>query len=127
MKNEGIRSIPLFILAFVLAFMMDAPNARSEDFNGPAELEAVLSDEDMDLNRGSRGMTTNTISTVTSNQTLTSTSTGNVMYVEGNLTNGAIAVGDNFGGSGIGSFVMNTGNNSVINSGVSLSVFMLQQ
>jgi len=81
-----------------------------------------LDSESMSKSRGG----TVTIATVTANQTMESTSTGNSMTVFGNLANGSITVGDTFGGSGIGSYVMNTGNNSVINSGVSLSVLMLE-
>jgi hypothetical protein len=84
--------------------------------------EDILSEKDMGVKRGGTVTTT----TVTSNQTMNSTSTGNEMVVWGSLTNGQISVGDNFGGSGFGSYVMNTGNNSVINSGVSLSVLMMQ-
>lgn len=82
----------------------------------------ALNDADMSANRGG----TLNITTVTSTQTMNSTSTGNTLTVGGSLTNGKISVGDNFGGSGIGSYVMNTGNNAVINSGVSLSVLMMQ-
>ncbi len=84
----------------------------------------ALSTTDMDVNRGSGGTTTTV--TVASNQTMDSTSTGNTLNVGGSLTNGPISIGNNFGGSGFGSYVMNTGNNSVINSGVSLSVLMMQ-
>ena len=76
----------------------------------------------MNANRGSGGVITTT--NVASNQTLDSTSTGNTVNVTGNMTNGPISVGANFGVSGFGSYVMNTGNNAVINSGVSLSVLM---
>jgi len=86
--------------------------------------EDVLDEDSLSDSRGSGG--TINITTVTSNQTMESTSTGNTLIVGGSLTNGSINVGDNMGGSGFGSYVMNSGNNSVINSGVSLSILMQQ-
>jgi hypothetical protein len=83
----------------------------------------ALSDADMGANRGGSITTT---TTVISSQTMNSTSTGNAMNVNGNMTNGNIVMGNNFGGSGFGSYVMNTGNNAVINSGVSVSVLTIQ-
>jgi hypothetical protein len=111
---------------FVLAFMPTAP-AVAADANDKVVIasEDSLSPADMGSSRGSGG--TFNITTVTSNQTMESTSTGNTLNVGGSLTNGPIFVGENFGGNGFGSYVMNTGNNSVINSGVSLSVLMMQQ
>jgi hypothetical protein len=95
---------------------------KSQDTFTVSEAGDTLSDADMSAKRG--GTETNTI-TVTSQQTLNSTSTGNTVNVGGNLTNGAVTVGNNFGGSGFGSYVFNTGNNSTINSGVSVSVLSL--
>jgi hypothetical protein len=83
----------------------------------------ILSETDLEAHRGSGGTTTTT--TVASNQSLSATSTGNVVNVTGDMTNGSIG-NSTFGGSGFGSYVMNTGNNSTINSGVSLSVLMMQ-
>lgn len=83
--------------------------------------EDMLSDDAMDVKRGAGSDTT----TVVSDQTLTSVSSGNMVIANGNLTNGSITTGSNFGGSGFGSFVLNTGNNATINSGVSLSVLMM--
>lgn len=99
-------------------------NATTNEDNLAVSSADSLSDQDMTTNRGSGG-TTN-ITTVTSDQTINATSSGNTLNVGGNLTNGSITIGNNFGGSGFGSYVLNSGNNSVINSGVSLSVLMMQ-
>ncbi len=85
--------------------------------------DALLPLSDMDSKRGSGGIS-NTID-VSSNQTLSSTSTGNTVNVGGNLTNGSITTNGSVSGSGFGSYVLNTGNNATINSGVSLSVLSL--
>jgi hypothetical protein len=74
-----------------------------------------LSLQEMDGARGTAG-----VNTLTSSQTLAASTTGNSLNVGGNLTNGDIAIGDNLGG--FGSYVMNTGNNSTINSAVSLNI-----
>ena len=111
----------------VLAFLIYAPAASAESLNSDSVViteNGALNAAVMGSNRG--GTLTITTTTVTSDQTLESTSTGNSLNVNGNLSNGPISVGSNFGGSGFGSYVMNTGNNSVINSGVSLSVLTLQ-
>lgn len=79
---------------------------------------------DVEMGSARAGFVQNT-NNVTSNQTLNSSSSGNSVNVTGDLINGSIAA--EFGGSGFGSYVMNTGNNAVINSGVSLSVLTVQQ
>ncbi len=117
-----LPALLFFIASLSLASVSQA--APSGDDTLVLTSVGALSASDMEVNRGSGGTTTTV--TVTSNQTMDSTSTGNTLNVGGNLTNGPISVGNNFGGSGFGSYVMNTGNNSVINSGVSLSVLMMQ-
>ncbi len=123
-KIQTFQALLCLFLATALAQPCIAMTSSADDRIIPISGKA-LNDEDMDVNRGGRANTT-TITTVTSNQTMHSTSVGNTVNVEGNLVNGHISIGDNFGGSGIGSYVMNTGNNTTINSGVSLSVLMLQ-
>jgi hypothetical protein len=117
--------VPACLVALVLT---SAHGVRASDITVDdttvASLGESLSESDMDARRGSGGTTTTV--NVESNQTIASTSTGNTLNVGGSLTNGSITTGNNFGGSGIGSYVMNTGNNSTINSGVSLSVLMMQ-
>ncbi|MDD3370335.1 MAG: hypothetical protein PHE27_00770 [Alphaproteobacteria bacterium] len=113
-----------YLFSAFLCTVWALPAAAEDDiaFFEPGE---VLSEAAMNDSRAAQG-TTIDITTVTSNQTLESTSTGNSVFVNGNMTNGTINVGSNFGGNGFGSYVMNTGNNAVINSGVSLSVLMQQ-
>ena len=77
--------------------------------------EASLSGWEMEFNRGAFRITEQT-----SEQTLSAATTGNSLNVGGNLSNGNISLGDNI--SGFGSYVMNTGNNSTINSAVSVNV-----
>jgi|GEM_PF-1942489 hypothetical protein len=116
----------VYVPAFLFLFASSAPAAEAAASDNDMVVIAsadALSQADMSANRG--GTTVNT-TTVTSNQTMDSTSSGNTVNVAGSLTNGPISVGSNFGGSGFGSYVMNTGNNSIINSGVSLSVLMMQ-
>jgi len=60
------------------------------------------------------------ITTMDSSQSLVAVGSDNSLYVGGDLTNGNINVGDNLGG--LGSYVLNTGNNSTINSAVSLNL-----
>lgn len=96
------------------------PSAVADDEIGNEQVyfsegEDFLSVEDMDTNRGMFGITEQT-----SEQTLSAATTGNSLNVGGNLTNGNIFVGDNV--RGFGSYVMNTGNNSTINSAVSVNV-----
>jgi len=108
------------ILAFGFALLFSAASARAD-----VSLSGASALDDADMSH-SRGGSVTTTTTVTANQSMESTSSGNSMSVFGNMANGPITVGENFGGSGFGSYVMNTGNNTVINSGVSLSVLMQQ-
>ncbi len=66
------------------------------------------------------GMTTGT-GGITVQQNLNASTTGSVA-VAGDLTTGKISLGDNFGGNGFGSYVNNTGNNTAINSAMSVNV-----
>jgi len=130
MKNAPHKSgrwvfVPVFLLTFTaISLFGQAAHAAQTQDNDNIIIAAnyIISDEDMAVKRASGG----TAITVSSNQVINSTSTGNSVNVRGNLTNGDISTGSNFGGSGFGSYVMNTGNNSTINSGVSLSILMLQ-
>jgi len=117
-----LTTTAVFIFGLILSPIMAQASASDDtvDFAN----EDVLDEDSLSDSRGSGG--TINITTVTSNQTMESTSTGNTLIVGGSLTNGSINVGDNMGGSGFGSYVMNSGNNSVINSGVSLSILMQQ-
>jgi hypothetical protein len=122
----GWVSLPVCIMAIMSLVVSHAAQAEQMRDQDKIVLTSAiaLNDAAMDIHRGSGG--TSTTVSVTSNQSLSATSTGNTMNVGGNLTNGSIATGNDFGGSGFGSFVMNTGNNSTINSGVSVSILMLQ-
>lgn len=119
-------SLTCFVLLGSLTICGTAQAAVTED-DDTISISAtdLMSQEDLVESNGLGG--TLNITTVTSSQTMDASSTGNSVYVFGNMTNGAITVGENFGGSGFGSYVMNTGNNATINSGVSVSVLTLQQ
>ena len=79
--------------------------------------QEILTTNEMVENRGAAGSVENTI---TSAQTLAASTSGNSLNVGGDMTNGDINIGNNLGG--FGSYVMNTGNNSTINSAVSFNV-----
>lgn len=122
-------SIPkrLALLSLVTAFtLLVAGTAKATEANDDtivilsAETEITLSQDEMGENRGASGLMFNTLS---STQELAASSSGNTITVAGNLRNGDITVGNDFGG--LGSYVMNTGNNSTINSAVSLNVQFL--
>lgn len=115
-------SVPriLALLVFTAVSVIGASSVcKAEDASDIVVLsetdEITLSENDMDTSRGAYG-----VNTLMSSQSMASTTSDNVLNVGGNLTNGDIALGSNFGG--IGSYVMNTGNNSTINSAVSLNV-----
>jgi len=78
-----------------------------------------LSQTDLSEDRGTHGE-----DSVVSTQSLAATTSGNTLSVLGNLTNGAISIGDQLGGAGFGSYVMNTGNNSTLNAATSLTIQM---
>jgi len=119
-----ICSLPrtLAMLALAMTLIADGAGmaiAADEDMDdavifSSAE-EASLSGWEMESNRGAFGITEQT-----SEQTLSAATTGNSLNVGGSLSNGNISLGDNI--SGFGSYVMNTGNNSTINSAVSVNV-----
>ncbi|MGB4100289.1 MAG: hypothetical protein WBK91_00035 [Alphaproteobacteria bacterium] len=54
-------------------------------------------------------------------------SSNSTLNVDGDLTTGKISIGSNFGGAGFGSYVNNTGNNSAINSAMSVNVIFQAQ
>ena len=85
-----------------------------------AKSEVQLTNAEMEGNRGAAGVTINSLA---STQTLAASSFGNSFTVGGDVTNGNVYLGDNF--SGMGSYVMNTGNNSTINSAVSMNIQIL--
>lgn len=124
-KTGGSFLLGAALAAFPFLLSSGAVGAAVSDRDEVViDAEGLLSAKDMETSSGQGSSLS--IVTVTSSQTMNSTSTGNTLTVSGSLTNGAISVGENFGGSGFGSYVMNTGNNAVINSGVSLSVLTLQ-
>lgn len=97
-----------------LAAQASAKNAGDEPvFLSPDG--GLLSNNELAGTRGAAA-----INTLTSTQTLAASTSGNTLDVGGDLTNGEILIGQNFGG--FGSYVMNTGNNSTINSAVSLNI-----
>lgn len=127
--NTAFRRV--LVSGFLFALLLSAGSAaRADEPAVPAaDDDSVtiaaaepLNNDDLDV-RGGAGNTS--VTTVTASQTMSSTTSDNTLNVGGNLTNGSIS-SVNFGGSGFGSYVMNTGNNSTINSGVSLSVLMMQ-
>ena len=122
--SRGSFGVSLFLLV-AMAYGVQAHAETATDEVQLNASSAQLGDEAMSEKRGSGGGVTTNVNVV-SDQTLNATSTGNTLSVNGNLTNGSIYTGNNFGGSGFGSYVMNTGNNTVINSGFSLSVNMMQ-
>jgi hypothetical protein len=93
-------------------------NAAGDDVVSFSREDAVLSRIDLEVNRGTYGT-----NTVASEQSLASSAQNNSLNVQGDLTNGNISVGDKFGG--FGSYVMNTGNNTSINSAVSVNVQLM--
>lgn len=113
----------LFCLGINPALAEDIPPQSAVS----ADDEIVMVDEgttqlalnEMDDHRGAAG------TSLLSAQTLAATTTGNVFAVAGDLTTGSISLGDSLSGLGFGSYVMNTGNNTAINSAVSLSVQIL--
>jgi len=131
-----IRPAPLrlrspFLLGPLILFLIYCPGAAQASPPNDDRIfindANALAEEDLKEARGGNAYTTtttNTVTTVTSTQTMSSASTGNSVTAGGSVTTGAISVGDTFGGNGIGSYVMNTGNNATISAGVSLSVLM---
>lgn len=83
----------------------------------------LLSPEDMTADRGAFGIEINE-NTAISSQSLAATTSGNALTVGGDLANGHITIGNQFGGSGFGSYVMNTGNNSTLMAATSVTIQM---
>ncbi len=118
MRYPVVKTLALLLLGSALTvgiagFALAADNGDDVVFS---ELDEVsLSSGEMKNNRGAFG-----ISNLESDQALAAETTGNTLNVGGNLTNGTITLGDNL--SAFGSYVMNTGNNSTINSAVAVNV-----
>jgi len=118
MRYPVVKTLALLLLgsaltAGIAGFALAADNGDDVVFSGPDEIS--LSSGEMKDNRGAFG-----ISNLESDQALAAETTGNTLNVGGNLTNGTINLGDNL--SAFGSYVMNTGNNSAINSAVAVNV-----
>ena len=108
-----------FVIATALLTLIALPVSAEETFDS-----VVIDAEQLALGDNEEGQrATASENNVINTQTLTSTVTGNTINVTGDMINGAVNIGDF--GSGIGSYVMNTGNNSSINSAVSISIQML--
>jgi hypothetical protein len=116
--------IKALILASLFGLTLSQPalaennvvSAVQDDLVTIVDGEVAMNAVDMESNRGTSGVS----NSMTSNQTLESATTGNSLNVGGNMTNGNVSIGENFGG--FGSYVMNTGNNSSVNSAVNFNV-----
>lgn len=122
MRTAIFKHLALMAVLSVLlpgsALSRDAASADSDDtFAVLSQQEVRLTVKDM-LKRGE-----GTTNEVNSSQVISASTNNNSLNVGGDLTNGDISVGDNFG-SGWGSYVFNSGNNSTINSAVSINVQM---
>jgi hypothetical protein len=123
MRYSIVKTIALLAAGFALlggashACLANDGNL-ADDIVLSSDDEIALSGNDMEFNRGAFD-----INTLTSDQSLAAETTGNTLNVQGNLTNGNIYMGDHFGG--LGSYVMNTGNNSSISSAVSVNIQMM--
>ncbi|MBI1273957.1 MAG: hypothetical protein GC131_07720 [Alphaproteobacteria bacterium] len=109
-----------FTALFLAAALAAAPAWAMLDDEIIIEDEAAM---DLDTMGAARGAAAE--NSAVSTQTLAATATGNTVSVTGDLVTGSINIGDNFGGSGFGSYVNNTGNNTAINSAVSVNIQML--
>jgi hypothetical protein len=122
MRYSIAKTLALLMLSiFFVAIGATASPAIEEDSGDNAVVftseETSLSGIEMETNRGAFGVTT-----FDADQSLAATTSGNSLNVGGNLQNGNIAIGDHLGG--FGSYVLNTGNNSTINSAVAVNVQM---
>jgi len=120
MRYPIVKTLALLVLGSALTagsagIAMSAENDDNDTVDFSAANEISLSSGEMKDNRGAFG-----ISNLESEQALAAETTGNSLNVGGNLTNGTISLGDNL--SAFGSYVMNTGNNSTINSAVAVNV-----
>lgn len=119
MQKRTLHLPALFMMfIFVFATPLSAARAAAKE-SEPSPLTAEdaiqLSPSEMDSSRG-----TSNSNSIVSTQSLGATTSGNVVSVGGNLNNGEISF--NSSASTLGSYVMNTGNNSTINSAISLNV-----
>ena len=123
MRYSDMKTLALLVIGLA-AFLSSAQVSMAADAENEDTVvfapndEKLLTVSDMRSDRGAFG-----INTVTSEQTLASTAAGNSLNVAGDLTNGKISIGENFGG--FGSYVMNTGNNTAINSAVTVNIQMM--
>ncbi|MDD5585376.1 MAG: hypothetical protein PHY92_00275 [Alphaproteobacteria bacterium] len=104
------------IFSFLTAFPATCPALETDQDIVTVEGGMALMPEAMAADRAAAGT-----NSVVAAQTLTSTVSGSSLTIGGSLTNGAVSLGDNFG-SGLGSYVMNTGNNSSLTSAVNVSI-----
>jgi len=124
MRCSITNTLALLILCF-LTLTGDPSSAMAKDADAEDSVvissqdDVLLSRDDMKIKRGTFGIT----NALSSEQMLETVAEGNALNVGGDLTNGNINFGDNFGG--FGSYVMNTGNNSAISSAVTVNVQMM--
>lgn len=123
MRFSNVKTLALLVFGCI-TFLSSAHVSLAAEAENDDTVVFTLKDEkpltmgDMRTDRGAFG-----VNTVTSEQTLASSAAGNSVNVAGDLTNGTISLGDNF--SGFGSYVMNTGNNTAINSAVTVNIQMM--
>lgn len=119
MQNRIMIALALFIMIILVCASTESfarlPQEKSEAMAAATEDEILLTVNEMDESRGAANS-----NSVVSTQSLGATTSGNTLSVGGSLHNGEISFA-NTGGS-MGSYVMNTGNNSTINSAISLNV-----
>lgn len=126
MARARLFYTPLFLLWALFAGGVVAPCAaqaaedRSDSVWEDGFRDALLTPADLSADRGAGGADYTAVST----QSLAATTTGNALSVAGNLVNGTIALGNDFGGAGFGSYVMNTGNNSTLTAATSVTIQM---
>lgn len=123
MRHSQIKTWCMLLIASSFIYLVEAGEAFAQPCEAncddtialDGEALNLMTTDEMEVNRGAAGD-----NSLASTQSLAATTSGNSLFVGGNLTNGDIAIGDNLGG--FGSYVMNTGNNSTINTAVSVNV-----
>ena len=93
----------------------------------PAGLDAapaVISDSELAGLSGGAAATPSSLSMVLTTQSETATDSNNEVRAGGNVSNGAVTLGQNAfqGFAGIGNFVINTGNNNNLAGNLSVSI-----
>lgn len=125
MKTQHHRLLLLLLCAGIVPATVGIVPAQATEASGDeliieeAGQAQQLTLDEMQNDRAAQGEN-NVIST----QSLAATTSGNTLNVAGNLMNGDIAMGDQFGGSGFGSYVMNTGNNSTLTAATAVTIQM---